>query len=124
MMRLTADKNCPTVCANPGSHSDQNPDPKFDPKRNLILIEILTPSLAQNGISFLIKALTTSLIQTGSHFDQNSDPAFDTKRDLILIKILTPRLDTKWGLILIKILTLENQWKIFPKSIEHQLKIN
>ena len=57
---------CPTVCANTGSHSDQNPGSKFDPKRDLslikfdpqmdlILIKILTPSLIFNGTSLWSK---------------------------------------------------------------------
>ena len=85
--------------------------PRFEPKRDLILIKILTPSLIPNGLPetespfdeksdpkfdlkrgdlILTKILSPTLIQTGSHFDPNSDPKFDTKRDLVLIKILTP----------------------------------
>ena len=72
-----------------GSGFDQNSDSKFDPKRDFILIKILTQSLTQ----------------TGSRFDQNSDPKFDPNRDLILIKILPPKFDPKLDLIFIKILT-------------------
>ena len=83
-------KPLPPVWDKPASHLDQKSDhkfrpildltfgqhyaPKFDPKRDLILIKIQTPSSIPNSIPFRSKFW----------------PRFDTTWDLVLIKILTP----------------------------------